>query len=179
MGDDPVAEREVASIHRFVAYGVHEGLAAFIGLGCEHEAGRVVIEAMHDPQPVVLPLHVAEVGCAAMKDQSVHQRAVAMVDRRVAHQTSLFGKDNQILVLVADVQVDRLSGNARRRIVRDLVDDRIACADTMLLAGRSTVDKDQPLFSGAGSSGAAGIAAMRRQNRIQTPPIVGGNRNMA
>ena len=158
---------------------IHQSLSALVRLGGEHEPRRVAVEAVNDAQTVVLALHVAEVGGAAMEDQRVDERAVAMVDGRMAHQSRLLGEDDQILVLVADVEVDRLPCHARGSVVGHLVNDRVPRMDDVLLAGRRAVDEHEPLLGGTSRRRAARVATVLGQDRIEAQPVIGSARHMA
>ena len=114
--------------------------AAFVVLGRQHEAAGVAVQAVHDAQAVVLALHAAQVAGAAVVDERVHQRAVLVVHRRVAHEPRLLRKHQQVLVLEAHVQVDGLPGERRaRRRVLHLVHHRVPGGHHVLLRHRLAV----------------------------------------
>ena len=84
---------------------------------------------MHDAGAIAFTLDVAQVLDAAMVDQGIDQRAIGMIDRRMAHKPRLLGDDKQVVVLVADIERYGLTlYGTLLRGVRHLVHHRIACA---------------------------------------------------
>ena len=71
---------------------------------------------MHDTG-AILALHGTQMVDTAMIDQGIRERAALMTMRRMAHQATLLGEHNEIVVLIANVERDGL-GNHIGGIVR-------------------------------------------------------------
>ena len=85
-----------------------------VGLGHHHQAGGVLVEPVHDARP----LDAADAGqaVAAMGDQRVDQRALGVAGGRMHHQALRLVDDDERVVLVDDIERDRLArglGRAR------------------------------------------------------------------
>ena len=65
---------------------------------------------MHDPG-AVLALHGAQMVDTTVIDQSVRKGAALVAMRRMAHQTTLLGEHNEIVVLIANVERDGLGNH--------------------------------------------------------------------
>ena len=173
--DDAVHEREVAPVHRAVADVGHEGVAGRVVLRGQHEARRVAVEAVHDAEAVVLALHVAQVVGSAAVHERVHERAVAVVGRGVAHEPRLLRQHDEVLVLEADVQVDGLAGHgAAGGLVGRLVDDRVARGHGVPFRHGCAVHAHGALLHGARGGAAARVEAAGGQKRVEALPRVVG-----
>ena len=168
VGDHAVHERQVTSVDRAIADVRHEGIARLVVLRRQHEAARVAVEAVHDAQTVVLALHVAQVLGAAVVDEGVHQRAVVMVDRRMAHEPHLLRQHDEVFVLEAYVQIDGLAAQ-RAGLYRllNLVHDRVARRHGMLLRNLRAVHEHEAVVHRARSRATAWIQTARGQKRIE------------
>ena len=111
-------EGEIGALQRAGAAVIgelrREALMGAVVLGDHQEAGRVLVEPMHDARP----LHAADAGeaVAAMGDERVDQRA-GLVARRPGWTTRPGGlvDDDEVVVLVDDGERDRLAPAASRR----------------------------------------------------------------
>ena len=97
-----------------------------LGLGDDHQTARVLVETMDDTGPAN-PADPGEVR-TAMADQGVDERAVRVPRRRVNNQPRGLINDDQMCILKADVQRDRL--RYRRRIckIRENYDEILPAA---------------------------------------------------
>ena len=90
-----------------------------IGLGDHEEAGRVLVEPVHDPGP----LHPADPGqaLAAMSDQRIHERSALVTGGRVDDEARRLVDHDEVRILVHDRKRHRLAcglGRSRRREVK-------------------------------------------------------------
>ena len=93
-----------------------------------------------------------------MVDERVHQRAVVVVDRGVAHQAHLLRQHQEVLVLEADVQVDGLAfERAGGCLLGRLVHDGVAGRHGVLLGHVRAVHEHGALLNGARGGAAAGV----------------------
>ena len=100
---------------------------------------------MHDARAIVFALHVAQVVGPAMMHKSVHQRAVGVVDGRMAHQPRLFRDDQQIVVFVAHVKRNVLRAHrAGRRRLFKLVHHRVASRQRVFFGHRAPLTNTAP-----------------------------------
>ena len=111
--DLAVHERDVAAVEGAGPDEVLQLALRVIVLCGEHEARRIAVQPMHDPR-TVLPLHGPQMLDAAVVDERVGERAVLVPVRRVAHQAALLGEDDQVIVLIAYVEGNRLGHDGAR-----------------------------------------------------------------
>ena len=78
-----------------------------VGLGDDHDAGRVLVEAVDDAGP--LDAADARQAVAAMVDQRVDQRAGPVAGARMDDQPGRLVDDDQVVVLVENVERDVLA----------------------------------------------------------------------
>ena len=114
---------------------------------------------MHDAGAVVA-LQAAKVLGAAMSNEGVGQRVIHMARTRVADKPLLLGKDDQVVILVADVErnvgIGRERGVRRSRVrVLDRSADTVAKQHLLRLGGRRRlVDGDLASLHELGTGGA-------------------------
>ena len=103
-------QSEIAAFER--AFGLvgelgGERAVGGVGLGHHHQAAGVLVEPVHDARP----LDAADAGeaVAAMGDQRVDQRAGGVAGGRMHHQPGWLVDDDEVVVLVDDVERDRLA----------------------------------------------------------------------
>ena len=159
----------------------HELAARLVGLGRQHKAARIAIESVHDTEAVGLfSLHVAEVLLPAVPDERIHERAVGMIDRRVAHEPHLLRQHEHVLVLVADIQIDGLTvDHDGLRLVVHLVDHGIARGYGLLLGHRGAIHEHAALLDGPGRRRARGIEPAGGAEGIEARAGVVGRHDMA
>ena len=135
---------------------------------------------MHDAQAIILTLHVAQIIRAAMIDERIHERAVVVIDGRMTHETRLLRQHDEMLVLVADIEIDRLPRHrpGRRRVLY-LEHDGVACGHGVLLGHRGAVDVHGSLVHGPSGRTAAGIQSARGEERVEAQPRVSRVDDMA
>ena len=140
-------EGEVAALQRAGAAVIGElgGERAMgaVGLGDDHQAGRVLVEAVDDAGPA----HAADAGQAraAMGDQRVDQGAGAVARRGMDDEAARLVDDDDVVVLVDDDERDRLRAGLRglRRRQRDR--DPVARIDVVArIADRAAAHGDMP-----------------------------------
>ena len=168
-----VNKREVVAIDRAIANILHKSIASRIGLRCEHKPRRVTIEPVHNTEAVVLALHVAKVVGPAVVDESVHERPIGMVDRRMAHEPDLLRQYDKVIVLEADVKVDWLSCyRARLNFFLFLIHDHVACSDCVLLGNVGPVHEDVTRLDCPRGGTAARKARTRGEQRVEPLPRI-------
>ena len=135
-------ERVVATLDRALRQLLHERVVRARGARDHHEPARVAVEAVHDPGPERVADR-RDLGIA--REQAVHERAATVPGTRVHHEARRLGNDDDVVVLVADVDLD-LGFGLRRRGRHGLVEqlDDLTGAQAMALADRrcpSTSDR--------------------------------------
>ena len=116
--------------------------------GDDEQPGRVAVEPVHDPGPVVVvsPLR-------AVREQALHERAGARRPGRVDDEPGRLVDDEQVLVLPDDRDVQHLGLQLGR--LRDLRRDLLPALEPEALGPGLAVDedgaaRDQPLGEGPG-----------------------------
>ncbi len=112
-----------------------------VGLGHHHQAGGVLVEPVHDAGP----LDAADAGqaVAAMGDQRVDQRALGVAGGRMHHQARRLVDHDQRVVLVDDIERDRLARGLGRLGRRQRDGDGVAGFDVAGgIADRARRDRD-------------------------------------
>ena len=127
-GNMPVDERNIAAIERARTDKVLKCALGVVILGREHEARGIAVQAMHNTG-AVLALHGTQMVDTAMIDQGVGKRAALVTMGRMAHQATLLGEHDEIVILIANVERDSL-GNHIGGIVRLGQIDRNTIAGT-------------------------------------------------
>jgi hypothetical protein len=81
---------------------LRQPVVGLVGLGCHQQAGRILVEAMHDAGP----FHAADAGqaVAAMGNQGVDKGAGGVAGTGVHHQPGRFVDDDQAVVLEHDIE---------------------------------------------------------------------------
>ena len=107
-----------------VGEGLRQRLVRAVGLGDDHDAAGVLVEAVDDARP----LDAADAGKAgaAMVDQRVDQRAGPVAGAGMDDEAGRLVDDDQVVVLVEDVERDRLALRLGRLRLRQV--DRHAVA---------------------------------------------------
>jgi hypothetical protein len=101
------AERAVKLSHFARGEGGGEPLVGRLGLGDEHQAARVLVEPVDQPEPL-LAAALRQVFAPVM-NQRVDQRPRAMPHRRMDHQARLLVQRKQGLVLIDHLQRNRFA----------------------------------------------------------------------
>ena len=181
MGHDAVHERDVVAVDRPILNLRHELASGLVGLGRQHEPARVAVEPVHDAEPVgLLPLHVAQVLLAAVPDKGIDQRAMGVIDGRVADEPDLLREHEHVLVLEADIQIDRLAVDHHGlRLVVHLVDDGVPRRHGMLFGNRGAVHENAALLDGARGGRAGSVEPPGGAQGIQAVSCVLGGGDMA
>ena len=151
-----------------------------IVLSGKHEARGIAIQAMHDAG-TVLALHGAQVVDTAVIDQGIGKRAALMAMGRMAHQATLLGEHDEIVVLIANVERYGL-GNHVGGIVRLRQIDRNAIAGTHgVLFGQAglAIDGNGAALDQMRAGRARGAAVIGAQIGVKTLTSgIVGNKNM-
>ena len=153
-----VHQGAVAPVDRAHAYVVLQAGGGEVGLGGQHEARGVAVQAVHDAR-AVLALHLGQVTGAAVGHQGVCQGVVPVAARGVAHQAGLLGEHDDVLVFIADVERDVVGGNDGGRLAAargHLDGDLVALEHQALLGGGGAVDQDAAGLDEAHGGAAAG-----------------------
>jgi len=124
-----------------------------LGLGDDHQPARILIEAMNDTRPA----DPADPGKAdpAVADQGVYERAVRVSRRGVDNQARGLIDDDQMCVLEADIQSNRLPDRRCIYIIRANYDEFLAASDSQRRVAQSCsfagdiAVMDQPFEPGA------------------------------
>ena len=98
-----------------------------LGLGDDHQPARVLVEAMDNPRSSN-PADPRQAR-AAMADQGVDERPIRVSRRRVDNQPCGFVDDNQMSILEADIQWNRLRNWHRVCNIGKKYDEILAAAD--------------------------------------------------
>ena len=130
-----------------------EGVVGGLGLGDDHQPARILIEAMNDTRPA----DPADPGKThpAMADQGVYERAVRVSRRGVDNQARGLIDDDQMCVLEADIQSNRLPDRRCIYIIRANYDEFLAASDSQRRVAQSCsfagdiAVMDQPFEPGA------------------------------
>src|ERR1700730_3378050 len=85
-----------------------------LGLGDDHQPARILVEAMYDPRPAA-PADAGQTG-AAMAEHGIHERPVWVSRGGMNNHAGRLVDDDQMCILEADIERDRL--RLRRRIFR-------------------------------------------------------------
>ena len=127
-------QSEIAALERFVALAMVGELRGqrpmrAVVLRHHHQPGGVLVEPVHDAGP---PL-AADAGeaVAAMGDQRVDQRAGPMAGGRMDHQIARLVDDDDVVVLIDDLERNRLRRGLGRLGRRHGDDDLVAGIDAM------------------------------------------------
>ena len=125
-------------------------LMRLVVLGDHHQAGRVLVEPVHDARPA----DAADAGKAraAMGDQRVDQRAALVARGRMHDQPLRLVDDDDVVVLIDNVERDILALRLRRHRFGDVDCDRIAGSD---------------MISGVADGGALGGDGTGQNQRFQ------------
>ena len=108
-----------------------------IALGHQHDAGGVAVEAVQDPRP---PVAVDRAPLLAVVNQPVDERPVPPAARGVDDQVGLLVQRQEVLVLVNDVQRDRLGNQLVDRLRRRDHLDLVAALELVARLGGLAVD---------------------------------------
>ena len=79
-----------------------EARMRLLGLRGDHEARRVLVDAMHDARPE-FPANARQ-RIPAMGNQRIHQRAITIARRRMHNKARLLVDDDDVLVFKDDVE---------------------------------------------------------------------------
>ena len=128
----------VAPLHPAGSDGGAEPAVSQVGLGDDHETGRIAVETMDDSRP---PLRASGQGGAA-GNQRVDQGVVPMARRRVDHQAGGLVDDGEVLVFEDEREWDG-SGleRSRRFVVRNPDDDDLTAGKEAGSASDFSVDR--------------------------------------
>ena len=119
-----------------------------LGLGNDHQPARLLVEAMDDTRPAN-PTDPGK-ACAAMADQGVDESAARVSRGRMDNQPCGLVDDDQMCILEADIERDRLRYGRRICILGENYDKILAAADPQRRVAQSypfTLDMaglDQP-----------------------------------
>ena len=111
-----------------------------VALGHEHDAGGVAVEAVQDPRP---PVAVDRAPLLAVMHQAVHQRPRPPAAGGMDHQVRLLVQRQEMLVLVNDVQRDRLGDELTDRLRRRHHVHQVAGLEVFARLGGLAVDGDE------------------------------------
>ena len=136
---------------------------------------------MHDAEPVgLLALHVAEVVLAAVPDKRIDQRAMGVIDGRVADEPDLLREHEHVLVFEAHIQVDGFAVDHHGlRLFVHLVDDGVPRRHGMLFGNRGAVHENAALLDGARGGRARSVEPPGGAQGIQAVSCVLGGGDMA
>ena len=136
--------------------------------GDDEQPGRVAIEPVHDPGPVL----VVTAG-RVEREQPVHERAALAMSGAWMHDDAGRLVDHeQVLVLEGDAQIHLLR-HERAGVRRQLRDDLLAAVEPVALRARFTVDEhvagcDQPFCESARAD-----LWPRRERAVEAPALRG------
>lgn len=134
------------------------------GLGHHHQAGGVLVEAMHDAGPG----HVGQVG--GMVQQGVEQGAVHVAGRRVHHQAGGLVQHQQVVVLVDDVQLDVLGHPLTLGLQFGIERQHGTAIDGVAGAEHLAVHGESPFLDPGGQAGAGVFVEELCGNLVQALP---------
>ena len=99
-------DRSVAPIDAVIVELLRQPFVCPVGLGGDHQAGRVLVDAVDDPRP----RDSADAGevTGAVMQQRVDQRAVGVACSRVDDESGLLVDHDEMLILEHDFQRDVL-----------------------------------------------------------------------
>ena len=100
-----------------------------LGLGRDHEAARVLVQAVHDARP--LDPADAPQAVAAMGDERVDHGPVGIAGARMHDHAGRLVEHDQMLVLEPDIQGDRLGLRDGRQSLGDNDGESLARFDPM------------------------------------------------
>ena len=137
-----------------------------LGLGRDHDAGRVLVEAMHDAGTRD-PADAGEFG-PAVKQQGVDQRTAFGTAGRVDDEAGLLVDDDEVLVLEDDIEGDVLG--LWQGVDRGGQVDGVGGSGDHLgagVGGRLAIDRDPAFLDQDAQAGAGHAGSSLRQPFIQ------------
>jgi hypothetical protein len=144
-----------------------------LGLGDDHQTARVLVETMDDTGPA----NPADSGkaSAAMTNQGVDECAVRVSRRRVNNQPRGLVDDDQMCILKADIQRDRLRYWRRICMIREDYDEILTAAyPRRWIAQRSPFARDIAGLDQALEPRARQRREMERKHAIKALPGLPG-----
>src|SRR6266404_3776933 len=99
-----------------------------LGLGDDHQPAGILVEAMHNPRPAD-PADAGQTG-AAMAEQGVYQRTVRVSWGGMDDHAGRLVDDDQMCILEADIERDRLRLRSRNLRLRENYDEILVVFDT-------------------------------------------------
>ena len=112
-------QTQIAPVHVSRANLILELVTDLVGLGAQHQAGSVAVEAMDDTGAVI-PLDMGKVIAAIAVNQRIAQSAGGMILRRMADKACLLVEHQQILIFVNDIERDILRHYVRQYSFRQI-----------------------------------------------------------
>jgi hypothetical protein len=150
-----------------------ERLVRGLALGDDHQAARVLVEAVHNPRPPN-PTDAGEAG-AAMAQQGVDKGTVWVSRCGMDNHARRLVDDDQMCILEADIERDWLRGGGCRMLnLRENYDEILVVSDTLRgVAKRCSVLGDPAAFDQPFEPCPRQLREMEREHAIQALPSVG------
>jgi len=102
------AKRAINLLHLAPGEGLAQPFVDLVGLGDEHQAARVLVEPVHDAEPL-LPASSGQL-CTAMMNQRINERSRPMPNCGMDDQPRLFVDRDQRVVLVDNIDGNGFAG---------------------------------------------------------------------
>ena len=170
---DAPDERDVFLLDLAIVELPRQFLVRGVVLGHDHHAGRAAIEAVHDAR-AHLAANAAQVG--KMMQQRVHERPRAVAGGGMDHHAGGLVHHGQILVLIQDVDGQRLAADGRGRGVGELHVHEVAVAQLQVGLGDAPGDGHAAVGDQLLKLRARMAAEKRSQKAIEAlAPLLGGH----
>ncbi len=160
-----MAEREVGLLDLARLEGGLEGRQRRLGLRDDEAAGGLLVEAVHEADPL------AEGGGRAEPVQErVHDRRVRRAARRVDHHARGLVEHHEVAVLEQDRERQVLRDEARRLRVRDRQLHALTAVQPRRGLGGAAVEEDEAGVEEALGAGAGEVGGEPRQGHVEAEP---------